>query len=45
MYEHLLVALDGSPAAERVLEHAENLAVAFHSHITLLRSTVSAEMV
>jgi nucleotide-binding universal stress UspA family protein len=45
MYEHLLVALDGSPAAERVLEHAENLAVAFHSQITLLRATISAEMV
>ena len=23
MYEHLLVALDGSPHAERVLEHTE----------------------
>src|SRR5215472_10418148 len=45
MYEHLLVALDGSSAAERVLGHAENLAVAFHSQITLLRATVSAEMV
>jgi nucleotide-binding universal stress UspA family protein len=43
MYEHLLVALDGSSAAERVLEHAEALAVAFHSDITLLRATVSAE--
>jgi nucleotide-binding universal stress UspA family protein len=43
MYEHLLVALDGSPAAERVLEHAEALAIAFHSDITLLRATVSAE--
>ena len=43
MYEHLLVALDGSPAAERVLEHAEALAIAFHSSITLLRATVSAE--
>jgi len=44
MFEHLLVALDGSPAAERVLEHAEALAVAFHSTITLLRATISAEM-
>jgi nucleotide-binding universal stress UspA family protein len=43
MYEHLLVALDGSPHAERVLEHAEALAKAFHSTITLLRATVSAE--
>jgi len=43
MYEHLLVALDGSSAAEQVLVHAEALAVAFHSTITLLRATVSAE--
>jgi nucleotide-binding universal stress UspA family protein len=43
MYEHLLVGLDGSPAAERVLEHAEALASAFHSTITLLRATVSPE--
>jgi nucleotide-binding universal stress UspA family protein len=45
MYEHLLVALDGSPAAERVLEHAEALARAFGSKVTLLRATVSLEMV
>ena len=44
MFEHLLVALDGSPAAERVLDHAEALADAFHSTITLLRATISAEM-
>jgi nucleotide-binding universal stress UspA family protein len=44
MFEHLLVALDGSAAAERVLEHAEALADAFHSTITLLRATISAEM-
>jgi len=43
MYEHLLVALDGSATAEQVLEHAEALAIAFHSTITLLRATVSAE--
>jgi nucleotide-binding universal stress UspA family protein len=43
MYEHLLVALDGSHHAEQVLEHAEALAIAFHSTITLLRATVSAE--
>ena len=41
--EHLLVALDGSPHAERVLEHTEALAKAFGSTITLLRATVSAE--
>jgi len=45
VYEHLLVALDGSPAAERVLEHAEALALAFSSQVTLLRATLSAEMV
>ena len=45
MYEHLLVALDGSLAAEGVLEHAEALARAFGSTITLLRATISTEMV
>jgi nucleotide-binding universal stress UspA family protein len=45
MYEQIVVALDGSPAAERVLEHAEALATAFGSHITLLHATLSAEMV
>ncbi len=43
MYEHLLVPLDGSRAAERVLEHVEAIARAFSSRITLLRATVSAE--
>ena len=43
MYEHLLVGLDGSPAAERVLEHAEALPRAFGSTVTLLRATVAAE--
>ncbi len=43
MYEHLLVALDGSPHAEKVLDHAEALAIAFRSTITLLRATVAAE--
>src|ERR1700694_2252958 len=43
MYEHLLVALDGSPAAERVLEHTEALAKAFGSTVTLFRATVAAE--
>jgi nucleotide-binding universal stress UspA family protein len=43
MYEHVLVALDGSSTAERVLEHAEALAGAFHSTITLIRATVSAD--
>ncbi|HEV7662526.1 MAG TPA: universal stress protein [Chloroflexota bacterium] len=44
MYEQLLVALDGSLAAERVLEHTEALATAFGSNVTLLRATVSAEL-
>lgn len=44
MYTHLLVGLDGSLEAERVLEHAEALAGAFGSRVTLLRATVSAEM-
>jgi nucleotide-binding universal stress UspA family protein len=43
MYEHLLVALDGSPTAERVLEHTEALAKAFGSTVTLFRATVAAE--
>jgi len=45
MYAELVVALDGSPAAEQVLPHAEALAAAFGSHITLLRATLSPEMV
>jgi nucleotide-binding universal stress UspA family protein len=43
MYEHLLVPLDGSAAAERVLVHLEALAAAFGSKVTLLRATVSPE--
>jgi nucleotide-binding universal stress UspA family protein len=43
VYEHLLVALDGSPTAERVLEHTEALAKAFGSTVTLFRATVTAE--
>src|SRR6202521_6355976 len=43
VYEHLLVALDGSPAAERVLEHTEALAKAVGSTVTLFRATVAAE--
>jgi len=45
VYEHLLVALDGSSPAERVLEHAQALAKAFSSQVTLLRATISVEMV
>jgi nucleotide-binding universal stress UspA family protein len=43
VYEHLLVALDGSPTAEQVLEHTEALAKAFGSTVTLFRATVTAE--
>jgi nucleotide-binding universal stress UspA family protein len=43
MYEHLLVALDGSKAAEHVLPHAESLAKAFGSRITLLSASIAAE--
>jgi nucleotide-binding universal stress UspA family protein len=45
VYEHLLVALDGSPTAERVLEHTEALARAFGSTVTLFRATVAGEAV
>ena len=45
MYKHLLVALDGSPAAERVLRHAEALASAFHATLTLVRATISVDMI
>jgi nucleotide-binding universal stress UspA family protein len=43
MYEHVLVALDGSAPAERVMAHAEAFAMSFHSTITLVRATVAAE--
>ncbi|HEY3058231.1 MAG TPA: universal stress protein [Chloroflexota bacterium] len=45
MYEHVLVGLDGSEAAERVLAHAEALAGAFHSTVTLLQAIVSVETI
>ena len=37
MLEHILIPLDGSSLAERVLPHAISLAKAFNSEITLLR--------
>jgi nucleotide-binding universal stress UspA family protein len=43
VYEHLLVALDGSDAAEEVLPHVEALAEKFGSTVTLLRAVVSVE--
>jgi nucleotide-binding universal stress UspA family protein len=43
MYERILVALDGSEIAERVLPHVEALARAFGSTVILLRATTSPE--
>jgi len=37
MYERLLVPLDGSPLAESVLPHAEEIATRFGSRVILLR--------
>ena len=42
MYEHILVALDGSANAERVLPHVQELAAKLGSRITLLRATTPA---
>jgi nucleotide-binding universal stress UspA family protein len=41
MYERILVALDGSEIAERVLPHVEALARAFGSTLILLQATTS----
>jgi nucleotide-binding universal stress UspA family protein len=41
MYERILVALDGSEIAERVLPHVEALAKAFGSTLILLQATTS----
>jgi nucleotide-binding universal stress UspA family protein len=43
MYERILVALDGTEIAERVLPHAEALARAFGSTLILLRVTTPPE--
>src|SRR5688500_4151693 len=42
MFARLLVALDGSEIAERVLPYAEALAERFGASVTLLRATPSA---
>jgi nucleotide-binding universal stress UspA family protein len=42
MFQHILVALDGSELAERVLPQVEALAERFQSRIVLLRATTSA---
>jgi nucleotide-binding universal stress UspA family protein len=39
-YERIVVALDGSQLAERILPHVEPLAERFGSSITLLRATI-----
>jgi nucleotide-binding universal stress UspA family protein len=39
MYRRILVALDGSEVAERILPHVEALAEKFGSALTLLRAT------
>jgi nucleotide-binding universal stress UspA family protein len=43
MYSHVLVPLDGSEAAERVLPHAQSIASAFGARLTLLRASVAVE--
>jgi nucleotide-binding universal stress UspA family protein len=45
MYRHIVVALDGSPDAEKILPHVAALAKAFGSAVTLLGATESLEMV
>ena len=43
MYKTILVPLDGSSRAERILPHIEDLAQQFHSRVVLLQ-VVSVEM-
>src|SRR5436309_1883064 len=43
MYKRILVALDGTEAAERVLPHVETLARALGSTLVLLRATTAPE--
>lgn len=43
MYEHILVALDGSANAEKVLPNVQAIAEKFGSTITLLRAVASPE--
>ena len=45
MYERILVALDGSELAERVLPHVEALGRALGSTLVLLRATTSPETI
>ena len=43
MYSRILVPLDGSEVAERVLPHVEALATKFEAAVMLLRTTTAAE--
>lgn len=43
LFQHILVPLDGSARAERVLPHVRSLAEKYGSQITLLKSTPAAE--
>jgi nucleotide-binding universal stress UspA family protein len=43
MYEHILVALDGSALSEHSLPHVQALAEKFGSGVTLLRAVTSPE--
>ncbi|MHB1414582.1 MAG: universal stress protein [Chloroflexota bacterium] len=45
MYEIILVALDGSKLAERIIDAVEPLAQKFDSLLVLLRATASPEMI
>jgi len=45
MYERILVALDGSELAERILPHVETLGRALGSTLIVLRATQSSEQI
>lgn len=45
MYQQIVVALDGSAEAERILPHVEALATAFASKVELVWATESPEMI
>jgi nucleotide-binding universal stress UspA family protein len=45
MYTHVLVPLDGSPAAEAALPHVQALAEKFQARVTIIRVTVAPETV
>jgi nucleotide-binding universal stress UspA family protein len=45
MYERIVVALDGSPAAEQILPHVRALAHQFGARLTLVQATIAVEQV